>query len=85
MELSDNVILALITAIPATIASLATLIVSMRNGRKADQVISATDGLKDELVRVNRSDAGRQATAVERERGEAVAVTVKAEHDRAGP
>lgn len=71
--LSDPVLLALITAIPSTIAAVAAVIVGLRNGRKADQVITATDGLKDELVRVNRSDAGQAATAIERDRGEAKA------------
>lgn len=51
---SDAVIIALITAVPSTLAALAGLVVSILNGRKIEVVRTATDG----LVERGRQDAG---------------------------
>jgi hypothetical protein len=50
--MSDAVIIALIVAIPTTLTALAGLIVSMRNGRKIEQVHVATNSKMDLLLEV---------------------------------
>lgn len=68
MELSDTVMVALITGAAAallpSILALAGLIVALRNGRKLthqagkiEEVRIATNGMRDELVEVNRAEA----------------------------
>lgn len=71
--ISDQVLLALITAIPSTIAALGALIVGLRTRREVEQVSKSVDGLLEKNVAVNRSDAAQSATLAERERGEAKA------------
>lgn len=52
--MNDTVQIALIsgltTAAPLVIAQLVNLSVSLRNGKKADDIKKATDGMKDALV-----------------------------------
>jgi glyceraldehyde-3-phosphate dehydrogenase/erythrose-4-phosphate dehydrogenase len=59
--MSDAVIVALITgmatAVPLLAVQFVNLIVSLHNGRKVDDIKAATDGMKDALVKVTRSDA----------------------------
>lgn len=59
MNVDSNavIIAAAIGAVSQIVIALATLYTSIRNGRKADQIKEATDGMKDELVKVTRSDA----------------------------
>lgn len=58
MNIDINMVLvAVISATPPTVVALANLVASLRNGRKVDQIKAATDGMKDELVKVTRSDA----------------------------
>jgi hypothetical protein len=57
MEISDMVWVALISAIPPTIASIAALVVSVKNSRKLDEVHHATNGMKDALVEATRVEA----------------------------
>jgi hypothetical protein len=54
---AGTIIVAAITALPATLLALATLIQSFRNAKKIDAVQVSTDGMKEELVKVTRSDA----------------------------
>lgn len=44
-------------ALLASLTSAAALVVSVRNGRKIEQVHVATNSMKDELVAVTRKDA----------------------------
>lgn len=55
--MNDLVIVALVAAIPPTMLALATLITSLRIGRKVEEVHHATNGMKDALMKVTRSDA----------------------------
>ena len=57
MKISDNVLLAIITGLPATIASLATLVNSLKNTQrlqaqteKINAIHESTNGMKDALV-----------------------------------
>jgi hypothetical protein len=50
--MSEAVIIALIVAIPTTLTALASLIVSLRNGRKIEQVHLATNSKMDKLLSV---------------------------------
>lgn len=86
MQISDTVLIALITGIPPTIASIAALIVSVktlavsaRNSRKLDDVHTATNGMKDALVEATRSEATAVGKAEgvegERVRSETIAAT----------
>lgn len=51
--LSDPVLVALITAVPATVAAF----VSLYNAVKIKEIKTATDGMKDALVASTRADA----------------------------
>lgn len=57
MELTDAVLVALIASVPPTLAAFGAMVVGILNSRKIKEVHDATNGMKDELVRVNRSDA----------------------------
>lgn len=51
--MSDIIILAIVSAIPATVTAAAGLIVSIKNGQKVDVVVGKTDdaALKQEHIR----------------------------------
>lgn len=70
--LTETAAVAAIAAVPGTIAALATLIVSLRNGRKVEEVHRATNSMKDALVLLTEIEAharGRaQGVVEERER-----------------
>lgn len=60
----NTVLVAGIAALAPTLLALATLVQSLRNGRKVDETAKrleevhlATNGMKAELVKVTRSDA----------------------------
>lgn len=71
MIISDAVLVAILASIPPTLTALAGVILSIRNGRKADHIVMLTNGMSDRLVAVNRSDARQQGVtagvALERE------------------
>ena len=58
-----TVIAAFIATLPATIAAIGALIVSLRNGIKVEEVHKATNSMKDALVAVTRSDALQEGHA----------------------
>lgn len=73
MKVNDLVIVALITATPPTIASVAALVVSIRTSEKVEVVSErveivhkATNSLTDRLVSVTRSDALQEGAANEK-------------------
>lgn len=51
---SDAILIAIIAATPGTIAGLASLVASLRNAKKIEQVHLATNSMKDELVAVTK-------------------------------
>lgn len=51
---TTNLIVAIITALTGLVTSLATLIVSLHNTRKIQEVHTATNSMKDELVKTTR-------------------------------
>ena len=57
--MSEAITIALIVATPTTIASLAALIVSIRNGSKIQQVHIGINSRMDELVKASKAQ-GRQ-------------------------
>lgn len=62
--MTDAVWLALIGAVPPTLASVAALIVSLSNGRKVEEVRKNTNGLVDD--KVNRAhDDGKKVGRTE--------------------
>lgn len=66
--MSDLVIVALITAVPPTIASVAALIVSIMNGRKVEAVHKATNSMKDALVAAAKLEGHAAGVAEEQAR-----------------
>lgn len=66
--MSDQLLVAMIGALPATIASVAALLVSMRNGRKVEEVRKATNHMKDELVAITDKEAHARGVKDERKR-----------------
>jgi hypothetical protein len=67
--MSDAVIIALIVAIPTTVTALASLIVSLRNGRKIEQVHVATNSKMDKLLEVTGASEKAKGFIEGRERG----------------
>ena len=65
--MNDIVQVALISGVTTALPLLATqavnLIVSLRNSRKITEIKKATDGMKDELVKVTRSNALKEGHA----------------------
>lgn len=57
MDISDAVVIAVITGLPPTIAAVASLVVSIRNGKKVDEIHKTTNSMSDKLLAVTRSDA----------------------------
>ncbi len=66
--MSDPVIVSLIASIPPTLAAVAALIVSMRNGRKVEEVHKATNSMKDALVAAALIQGHAEGVKEERER-----------------
>lgn len=48
--MSDAIVIAVVTAIPATLVSLATLVSVLRNSKKVDVLKRQTDGITSQLV-----------------------------------
>ncbi len=48
--MSDLVLVALIMAIPPTLASLASVVMAWKTGKKVEEVHKATNGMKDALI-----------------------------------
>jgi uncharacterized membrane protein len=67
--MSDAVIIALIVAVPTTLTALASLIVSMRNGRKIEQVHIATNSKMDQLLSVTGASEKAKGVIEGREQG----------------
>lgn len=63
MEFSEQVLLALVAAVPPTLTAAAALVVSLRTNRAVEQVHQATNSMKDQLVAVTRSDALQEGHA----------------------
>lgn len=83
---STLILVAMITAVPATIAALtstAALITSRRNGRKVDRSIEHMDGRLSELLAATVRAAMSEATAAEKAVGVTKAEGVKAASDQA--
>ena len=55
--ISDPVVIALIVAVPGTIAAIGSLLVSLRTWSRMSGVEKSVDGVKDELVMVTRQSA----------------------------
>ena len=66
--MSDPIILALIAGIPPTLASLSALIISLRNGKKVDEVHKATNSMKDALVKAALIEGHAAGVAEEKAR-----------------
>lgn len=66
-------------ALPPTLAALGTLIVSLRNSKKTDEIKEATNGMKDALVQSAHREG--KAEGVKEEKAEGVARD-KAAHER---
>jgi hypothetical protein len=67
--MSDAVIIALIVAVPTTLTALASLIVSLRNGRKLEQVHVATNSKMDLLLAVTGASEKAKGVIEGREQG----------------
>jgi hypothetical protein len=67
--MSDAVIIALIVAIPTTVTALAGLVVSLRNGRKIEQVHVATNSKMDQLLEVTGASEKAKGVIEGREQG----------------
>lgn len=52
--MTDTVQVALIASIPATVAALASLVSSIKNGQKIKAIHEATNGMQTELREVSR-------------------------------
>lgn len=52
-----SIINSFIAALPATLGAIGALILSIRNGRKIEEVHKATNGMSERLTAVTRSDA----------------------------
>lgn len=48
--MADNLLIAIISVLPATIASIASLIIAFKNTGKIEEVHKATNSMKDALV-----------------------------------
>ncbi len=55
--MSENIILAILIALPATIASLAVLIKTIRNSSKIDDIKDSFNGRTDALIRLREEQA----------------------------
>lgn len=55
--MSDPVLVALIAGIPPALIALATLVVSLRNSQKVEEVHKATNSMKDALVIATEKEA----------------------------
>ena len=66
--MSDPVLLAIIASVPPTLASIAALVVSLRNGRKVEEVHKATNSMKDALVAAAKLEGHAQGVADEKAR-----------------
>jgi type III secretory pathway component EscS len=55
--MTDQVLLAIITAIPPTVAAVAGLIIGIVNRGKIKEIHIATNSMKDALVAATRSEA----------------------------
>lgn len=55
--LSDTALLAIVAAVPPTLLALATLVVSLRNSKKVEEVHKATNSMKDALVLTTEKEA----------------------------
>jgi hypothetical protein len=62
--MSDPVIIALIVAVGPTLIGLFNVYMTHRNSGDIKQVKEATDGMKDALVAVTRSDALQEGHAI---------------------
>lgn len=78
---SDALTIAIIAALPGTLAGIASLVASLRNASKIEQVRAATDGMKDALVAAAKDEGALQEKKDEQGRQDLIAAT-KAE---AGP
>lgn len=70
----ELIILALIAAIPPTLASIAALIAATRAGNKADTAVKEIKATREivnghmaSLVELNRKDAASEATVIEKQ------------------
>jgi hypothetical protein len=52
--MTDIIKIALIAAVPPTVAALGSFFISLRTSRKMAEVAVSVDGVKDELVRTTR-------------------------------
>lgn len=68
--MSDPVLLALISSVPVTIASVATLIVALRQAKKLEEVRHATNSLTDRLVAAALIEGHAGGVREERDRKE---------------
>lgn len=68
MEISDSVLLAIVSAVPTTLAALGALFVSLRNGHKADVTqtkIDAVDVKATEIHMLTNSNLARVTSQLE--------------------
>lgn len=72
--MSDLILVAIISIVPATITAIAAVITGLRTARKIEQVARNTNGLASELIKVTRTSAyaeGRQARRATDQAGDA--------------
>lgn len=67
--MSEAVLIAVVASLPSTLLALATLIVSVRNSQKVEQVQHATNSLMDRLIVLTRTEAHAAGVKEEKERG----------------
>ena len=69
-QLTDTVLVGLIAAVPATVAALAALVVSLKGNRKVAAISVQIDGRLDELLATTRAagNASGRAAGIEAER-----------------
>jgi hypothetical protein len=61
--MTDATLTILVAAIPTTVAAITTMVVSLRTGRRVEEVHVATNSMKDALVARTRSDALQEGKA----------------------
>lgn len=66
--MTEPLLIALVAAIPPTLAALAALVVGLRNSRKVEEVRHATNSLADRLVESTRIAAHAAGVKEEHER-----------------